>query len=97
MVGQKSGKHVTQNGIGQGHRKGISKSRSTPAKMDKFQRPDSQQAQQQRSNKQFIEDLMERDFLERCPLHWGGGGVRKLKLSYVHFFAVNHGLNSNSI
>ena len=67
---QRSGKYATQNGLGQGHRKGIPKSRSTPAQIDKIQRGDPQLSAQQKSSRQFIEDLVGRDFLEPCPLHW---------------------------
>ncbi|XP_062580439.1 protein dopey-1-like isoform X4 [Saccostrea cucullata] len=68
MAGKKSSKQVTHNGVDQGHKKGIPKSKSTPAKMDKLQRSDVQLTQQQRSNRQIIEELVERDFLEPCPL-----------------------------
>lgn len=69
---QKPGQYGAQNGVGQGLRKGIPKSKSFPAKIDKCQRTDSQLGAQQKTHRQIIEELVGRDFLEPCPLHWGG-------------------------
>lgn len=69
---QKAGQYGAQNGVGQGHRKGIPKSKSFPAKIDKCQRTDSQLGAQHKTHRQIIEELVGRDFLEPCPLHWGG-------------------------
>lgn len=71
---QKAGQYGVQNGVGQGHRKGIPKSKSFPAKIDNCQRTDGQLGAQQKTHRQFIEELVGRDFLEPCPLHWGRHG-----------------------
>ncbi|KAK3097876.1 hypothetical protein FSP39_014063 [Pinctada imbricata] len=49
----------------------LPKSKSTPAKMDKYAKvsqTESLSSRQDQHYKQYIEDIIERDFLEQCPL-----------------------------
>ena len=58
---------MKENGFDQTKREMV-KSRSTPAKMDKISKGVSHIVHRNKSNKQFIEEILERDFLEACPM-----------------------------